>query len=179
MSSNPTTETNPSTPTNREIVMSIGKQFLVMLVVAFGIMFWINDRYDWSKHPAKMFGPEQAEPVVTAHPDFLAICSGMKITPQTEPAAIANCMGQVGGFVAGYETAVTFADADGRQMMRKPLWCRGDQPMTNGQLYNVVARWAAAHPDRVIAQVELYGATHPTATQTIFIAALHETYPCQ
>lgn len=159
--------------------MSIGKQILVFLVAALVVVIYLTDKYDWNKHPAKMFGPDQTQAPVVSQPDFLAICSGMKITPQTESAAIANCMGQVAGFVAGYETAVAFADADGRQMMHKPLWCRGNRPVTNGQLYNAVARWAAAHPERVAAQVELYGATHPTTTQTVFIAALHDTYPCQ
>jgi Rap1a immunity proteins len=108
---------------------------------------------------------------------FLSLCSGSKITPETELTAASICLGRISGFVIGYNLTVEYASltmpTDGLK-----LWCMNGSKVTDGELYEVVAKWASANPTRLKAFVDREGSPNE-ATTLMFIAALHDAYPCK
>lgn len=115
-------------------------------------------------------------PVVPT-PTFLSLCSGSTITPETELTAASICLGRVSGFVIGYQLAVEYTSlttpVDGLK-----LWCLEGPRVTDGELFEVVAGWAAANPTRLKAFIDREGSSNE-ATTLMFIAALHDAYPCK
>lgn len=124
-----------------------------------------------------LMGVKPAPVPVTPTPSFLGLCSGSKITPETELTAASICLGRVSGFVIGYNLTVEYASltmpTDGLK-----LWCMNGPRVTDGELYEVVARWASANPTRLKAFVDREGSPNE-ATTLMFIAALHDAYPCK
>ncbi len=167
--------------------MGLGKQLLLGLAVAIGVVVYLNLTHESRsrQYTEELFAAAGRNPDVASQPTvgaltFLSVCAGMNVTPVTKDVAVANCIGSISGFVYGFETALALADAEGHPLLRHMLWCRPNpKQMSAGDLYNAVSLWAAKYPDRVQQQVDIYGPNHPMAAQTLIIAALHEQYPCK